>query len=46
MELTMPKTKEQKDFESDVQYLINVLSDLTKEERTQVINMAVFLANE
>lgn len=46
MEITIPKTKEQKDFEANAQYLINVLAELSKEEQTQVINLAVFLANE
>lgn len=45
MELTIPKTKEQKDFELNIQYLINVLSDLTTKEQKQVIDFAVFLAN-
>lgn len=45
-ENTMPKTKEQKDFETDVLYLIQVLADLPKEERRKVIDFAVFLANE
>lgn len=46
MEITMPKTKEQQDFEINVQYLINVLSDLSSKEVKQVIDFAVFLANE
>lgn len=46
MEITIPKTKEQKDFEANTQYLINVLAELTQEEQRQVINLAVFLANE
>lgn len=45
-ENTMPKTKEQKEFETDVQYLLQVLADLPKEERRKVIDFAVFLANE
>lgn len=46
MEITMPKTKEQRDFETEVKYLITVLSDLSKEDRQKVIDFAVFLANE
>ena len=45
MEIKAPKTKEQIDFESNAQYLINVLSELTKQEQKQVIDYAVFLAN-
>lgn len=45
MELKAPKTKEQKDFETNAQYLLNVLAELTKEEQKQVIDFAIFLAN-
>ena len=45
MEIITPKTKEQKEFETNVQYLINVLSELTTQEQKQVIDYAVFLAN-
>lgn len=45
MDLTAPKTKAQKDFETNAQYLINVLSELTTQEQKQVIDFAVFLAN-
>ena len=45
MEIITPKTKEQKEFETNVQYLINVLSELTNQEQKQVIDYAVFLAN-
>ena len=45
MEITAPKTKAQKDFELNAQYLINVLSELTAQEQKQVIDFAVFLAN-
>lgn len=44
--MEIPKTKAQQDFETDMQYLINVLSELNKQEIHQVINYAVFLANE
>lgn len=43
---TMPKTKDQREFEINMKYLIQVLSDLTKEEQRKVIDFAVFLANE
>ena len=45
MEITAPKTREQKDFETNAQYLINVMSELTAQEQKQVIDYAVFLAN-
>ena len=45
MELKAPKTKEQKEFETNAQYLLNVLSDLSLKEQQQVIDFAVFLAN-
>ena len=45
MEIKIPKTKDQIDFESNVQYLINVMSELPKEEQKQLIDYAVFLAN-
>ena len=46
LKMEIPKTKAQQDFETDMQYLINVLSELNKQEIHQVINYAVFLANE
>ena len=46
MELTIPKTNEQKDFETRAQYLINILATLPPEEQNKVIDFAVFLANE
>lgn len=45
MDLAAPKTKAQKDFETNAQYLINVLSELPAKEQKQVIDFAVFLAN-
>ena len=46
MELTMPKTKEQKDYEMNMKYLIAVMSELSQAQQKQVIDYAVFLANE
>lgn len=46
MEIKIPKTKAQKDFETNIQYLINVVSELTKEDLQKVLDFAVFLANE
>lgn len=45
MEIIAPKTKEQKDFETNAQYLINILSELPTKEQKQVIDFAIFLAN-
>lgn len=46
MDITIPKTKEQQDFETNVQYLIMVFNELTKDEQKQVIDYCVFLANK
>lgn len=45
MDINVPKTKEQKDFEANVQYLVNLLSELSIKEQKQVIDFAVFLIN-
>lgn len=39
------KTKEQKEFEEWAQVLIAICAGLSKEERTQVFNFAVFQNN-
>ena len=44
--ITAPKTKAQRDFEINAKYLLQVLADLTPEQQKQVIDLAVFLANE
>ena len=46
MEITIPSTKEQRDFETTIKYLIQILSELPKEELNKVVDFAVFLANE
>lgn len=46
MEFTIPSTKEQREFETAIKYLIQILSELPKEEVNKVIDFAVFLANE
>ena len=46
MDITIPKTKAQEDFEADVKYLITVFSELSKREQKMLLDLAVFLANE
>ena len=46
MEIAIPSTKEQREFETSIKYLIQILSELPKEEVNKVIDFAVFLANE
>ena len=46
MNIDIPKTKAQKDFESNLQYLSILLADLNPEQQKQVIDFAVFLNNE
>ena len=46
MDIVIPSTKEQREFETAIKYLIQVLSELPKEELNKVIDFAVFLANE
>ena len=46
MEIVIPSTKEQREFETAIKYLIQILSELPKEEVNKVIDFAVFLANE
>lgn len=43
--MEMPKTKDQKDFEINAAYLIQVLAELTKDDQKKVLDFAVFLAN-
>ena len=46
MEITIPKTKTQEDFETNVKYLITVFSELDEREQKMLLDLAVFLANE
>lgn len=43
--ITIPKTKEQKEFETKVQQLIAILADMNSEDIQKVIEFAIFIAN-
>lgn len=45
MEITIPKTKEQKDFEIKIQNLLTILSEMKAEDVQKVIEFAIFIAN-
>lgn len=45
MEITVPKTKEQKDFERKVQSLLEVLSEMSSADVQKVIEFAIFIGN-
>lgn len=45
MEITVPKTKEQKDFETKVQSLLAILAEMKNEDVQKVIEFAIFIAN-
>lgn len=45
MQITIPQTKEQTDFETKVQNLITVLADMSAADVQKVIEFAVFIAN-
>lgn len=44
-EITIPKTREQKEFEEKVKNLIIVLSDMKNEDVQKVLEFAIFIAN-
>lgn len=46
MEITIPKTKAQEDFETNVNYLVKLFSELDEREQKMLLDLAVFLANE
>ena len=46
MEITIPKTQVQKDFEANIQYLIGLFTELDEREQKMILDLAVFLANE
>ena len=46
MEITVPKTKAQEEFEANVQYLITLFTQLDEREQKMLLDLAVFLANE
>ena len=46
MEITIPKTKTQLDFEANVNYLVKLFTELDEREQKMILDLAVFLANE
>ena len=44
-EITIPKTKEQKDFENKVKNLISILAEMRADDVQKVIEFAIFIAN-
>ena len=46
MDITIPKTKAQEDFETNVKYLITLFTELDGREQKMLLDLAVFLANE
>lgn len=45
MEITVPKTKAQQDFENKIQNLITILAEMSTEDIQKVIEFAIFIAN-
>lgn len=45
MEIVIPKTKEQKDFEIKIQNLLTVLSEMSAADVQKVIEFAIFISN-
>lgn len=46
MEITIPKTKTQEDFEANIKYLIQLFVDLDERSQKMLLDLAVFLTNE
>lgn len=46
MEITIPKTKAQQEFEANVNYLVTLFTELDEREQKMLLDLAVFLANE
>lgn len=46
MEIIIPKTKTQEEFEANVKYLIQLFTLLDEREQKMLLDLAVFLANE
>lgn len=46
MEITIPKTKAQEDFEVNVKYLPQLFVDLDERSQKMLLDLAVFLTNE
>ena len=45
MEITIPKTQAQKDFEAKIQNLIAILAEMNPADIQKVIEFAIFIAN-
>lgn len=45
MEITIPKTKAQQDFENKIQNLLTVLCEMDAADVQKVIEFAIFIAN-
>ena len=45
MEITIPKTKAQQEFEIKIQNLITILAEMNTEDIQKVIEFAIFIAN-
>ena len=45
MEIKIPKTKAQQEFENKVQNLITILAEMNTEDIQKVIEFAIFIAN-
>lgn len=46
MEIKIPKTKAQQDFEANINYLIALFTELDEREQKMLLDLAAFLANE
>lgn len=45
MEITVPKTKAQKDFENKITNLLTILSEMNAADVQKVIEFAIFISN-
>ena len=45
MNITIPKTKEQKDFEVKIQNLLQILAEMNSADVQKVIEFAIFICN-
>lgn len=46
MDITIPKTKAQQEFEANINYLVTLFTELDEREQKMLLDLAVFLANE
>ena len=45
MQITIPQTKEQKEFENKIQNLLTVLAEMNADDVQKLIEFAIFIAN-